>query len=122
MNSAARTRDLPPPIKLLPFHLPDCRVQGDGAVRNTAADRDAPSLGANRRPFFRAGTCEGQYDDDTKGGDDPAHGYGLGFGQPPLLPAVIVAPDTSPPTATLPHSASICFWGELGLCSGAGKK
>ena len=37
-----------------------------------------------------------------------------------LLPTVIVAPDTSPPMATLPQSASICSWGGLGFGSDTG--
>ena len=44
------------------------------------------------------------------------------FGQSLLLPAVIVAPDTSPPMATLPQSASIRFCGGLGFTSCVGKK
>jgi hypothetical protein len=76
----------------------------------------------NRRAFLRAGSrdYEGEREDNAKGWNEPAHGYGFGFGQSPLLPAVIVAPVTSPPIATLPQSASICFPAGGGFASGAG--
>jgi hypothetical protein len=46
MNSAARTQGLPPPMKLLPFHWPDCRVQG-------ASEAERRDLLAAERAEFR---------------------------------------------------------------------
>src|ERR1700687_1403980 len=48
MNSARRTLARPPPMKLLPRHLPDCRVQGASPARAAICRRSSdPNSGSS---------------------------------------------------------------------------
>ena len=80
---------------------------GDGAIPNTSSNRDTSAVGSNRA-LLSVGDRGRPEDGNSREAEQPlAHGFGSGFcsGQLPVLPAVIVAPLTLPPAATLPQLA-----------------